>query len=140
MRSCVVEDGWAGDPDAEDQVEPPYTNECEIKPANKEFENYDLFTNLQERFVNFEGLDDYEREGEDIEAIKSTSVDGWVLAGDVSLSEFVVLVNGAEFETENIAGFVNAASDFLRKIEFVHNYDPPVDLYCTYNTSACGAY
>ncbi len=102
--------------------------------------NYDLFIDLKEKFVDFDGLDDYEREGEEIEAIKSTSEDTWMLAEDVSLFNWVVLVNGADFETENIAGFVNAASDFLRMIEFIHNYDPPVDLFCTYDTEDCGVY
>jgi len=146
---ALYRDCWEG-PDPEDPPEeggvpdPDYlTGEActveEVVPYDPP-PNYDLFIDLKEKFVDFEGLDDYEREGEEIEAIKSSSEDTWMLAEDVSLSNWVVLVNGAEFETENIAGFVNAASDFLRMIEFIHNYDPPVDLYCTYDTEDCGVY
>ena len=42
-------------------------------------------------------------------------------------------VNGEEYEDSYIGGFVDAASDWLRTIEFIHNYDPPEDLWCAYD-------
>ena len=62
------------------------------------------------------------------------------LAEEVSLSYWVELVNGDIFETGNIAGFANAARDWLRMIEFIHNYEIPEDLFCTYETDDCGVY
>ena len=144
VRVFEIEEGWVGNPTAEDQVEPPYTESYEDIDATEvcadEDANCDLFVDVQELFVDFSKLDGYQREGEEIEAIKNTDVDAWTLADDVSLLNWVQLVNGYDPAKENIAGFVDAASDFLRMIEFIHNYDPPVDLYCTYETVECGVY
>ena len=49
------------------------------------------------------------------------------------------LVNGGSYADSDIDGFVAAGNDVLRSIEYVHNYDPPVDLYCSYQTTECGS-
>jgi len=150
VRVCEIGAGWVGVADDEDQVEPPYDyDDCTIsdvtfvdgKCDTNDFANCELFLDVQERFVDFFGLggeDDegYERDGEDIDALeKSTSDEQIWLADDVSLFEWVEYVNGIGFEERNIAGFVDAASDWLRMIEFIHNYEIPEDLYSTYPPS-----
>lgn len=139
VRVCEIDGGWQEDPDGEDQVEPPYTDNCVISDADEiEPENYDFFPDVQELFVDFAGLNDYEREDEEVKAIINTSASTWELAEDVSLLEWVEAVHPDDPATSNIDGFVAAASDALRSIEFVHNFKVPVNLYCVYGTSLCG--
>ena len=52
---------------------------------------------------------------------------------DVSLSNWLLFADSIEPEAmKNINGFVQAASDGLRSIEFVHNYAIPDDLWTLY--------
>jgi hypothetical protein len=102
--------------------------------------NYGLFTDLKEQFVNFSALTKYKRnqvpEKKATVLVPEGTADTWTV-DEEKLINWVELVNGITNEEENISGFVDAADDFLRMIEFIHNYDPPVDLYCTYETSEC---
>ena len=151
-------DCWAG---AEDPVDPPevgevgdpdYLTDCgDPIPADKDLTpNYLLFPDVQELFVDFSGLDEYEREDEKVDVIldkEGTSL--WTTYENEPLLDWLLFVNGnlnptdpdAEEplleETQNIRGFVNAGKDFLRGIEYFHNYSIPDDLYCTYDPDSC---
>ena len=48
------------------------------------------------------------------------------------LDDFVEQVNGANYATDDIDGFVDATNDILRAIEFIHNYEIPADLFEKY--------
>jgi hypothetical protein len=67
------------------------------------------------------------------------SESSWQLATDEPLLDWVELVNGYEFEESYIEGAVDAINDVIRSIEYVHNYDPPEDLYCVYQLEGCYA-
>jgi len=134
-------------------------------PADPEYDycdfgttNHCLFPDLQERFVDFRGLDDYEREADNMVLIVNTSATKWefplpdpsptvnngtsntweVTPGKgINLVTWMEAVNGENFSTADIDGFRWAASDFLRTIEFIHNYEVPEVLECSYGTTLC---
>jgi len=125
--------------DAEDLTDDPiYDDECQIVPADSILTpNYDLFPDVQEKFVDFLRFDEYERDFENVSVILNSTETSWLLSESVSLMSWVELLHGEDYEQANIAGFRTAANDVLRSIEYVHNYDPPVNLYCSYGTSEC---
>jgi hypothetical protein len=131
VRACAVEDGWVGDPEAEDQDEPPYTVDCTVDDADPGIDNYDLFPEVQELFVDFARAS-YDREqhrNHDLHVIAPASPLLWEETDSVPLLEWLRFVNGGDLEgIENVDAFVAAASDSLRSIEFVHNYEVPEDL------------
>ena len=44
------------------------------------------------------------------------------------------LLNGTVYDYgSNIANYVIGANDAVRTVEFIHNYELPVDLYCKYD-------
>ena len=124
-EECEILDADAGTPDDE-----------EDDPVDSEY-----FADMQERFVDYGRFGEYERDGfSDVSVItKDPYINGWTLAEDKSLTEWVELVNGYEFEESYIEGAVDAINDVIRSIEYVHNYDPPEDLYCVYQVEGCYA-
>ena len=137
VRVCDVEGDL--DPDDETQEEPKYSNCRDDVEAGPGLDNYDLFSDVQEMFVDFAEAS-YDRT-----AWRDTFVDvigplpddnnpntarPWMEVNGVSMLGWLALRNG-EPPPEPIAdlnGFVAAASDTLRSIEFVHNYEIPEDL------------
>jgi hypothetical protein len=101
--------------------------------------NYDEFSNIQELFVNF-GASGYVRNTVwrgataplALEATVGQSVVQWNYDSSVNLLAWIRIPNPDQPASENIGNFVDAASDALRAIEFVHNYEVPENLYCTY--------
>jgi hypothetical protein len=175
---ALYRDCWSsGDPvlDGEGPWEPlDYDEQCviveadippKVVPNDPEYDycdlgtvNHCLFPNLQERFVDFSGLDDYEREADSMVLIINTSAtdwefsdpdpestmkastsDTWEVAPDegINLVTWMEAVNGENYATAGIDGFRWAASDFLRTIEFIHNNEVPEVLECSYGTTLC---
>jgi hypothetical protein len=120
--------------------------------------NHCLYPDIQERFVDFGELDDYEREADNMVLIINTSATTWEFpvaspvpapeAGTsftwevtpdegIDLVSWMEAVNGEVYSTEGIDGFRSAASDILRIIEYIHNYAVPEILECYYATSLC---
>jgi hypothetical protein len=123
---------------AEGQDEPVYENCTDDNPADMaDLPNDDLFPDVLERFVDFSGLEEYDREDESVEVILNLDKETWLLSPGVSLGGWVEFVNGEYPAEGNIDGFVDATNDGIRSIEFVHNYAIPVDLYCKYDASSC---
>lgn len=154
-----------------------YDELCEVKPAiippkidpnDPADPNYDycdsgtpnhcMFPDIQERFVDFRGLNDYEREADSMALIINTSATHWETGlpdpaptveastsstwevtpdQGISLVTWMEAVNGENPSTEDIDGFRWATSDFLRAIEFIHNYEVPEILECSYGTTLC---
>jgi len=125
------------DPNPQD---PSYLDrgDCEIVEADADLENYIYFPDVQELFVDFSAMSDdpYERGdrwggtyGELILPTAAESSVEWLLTTSVSVLGWLELANGPVLvEPANIDGFVAAASDALRAIEFIHNYRVPVFL------------
>jgi len=120
--------------------------------------NHCLYPDLEERFVDFSGLTDYEREGENVVVLINTAATNWdfpivstaptieasasyiwEVTPDTGLNllTWVEAVNGEVYATHGIDGFRDAASDILRTIEFIHNYEVPEVLECSYATELC---
>jgi hypothetical protein len=175
---ALYRDCWTGaDPVLEDEgpwEELAYEVECEdeeadippkVDPNNPEYDycafgtpNHCLFPDLQERFVDFSGLTDYEREADSMVLIINTSATEWelplsdsnptmesstsntweVTPGEgINLVTWMEAVNGKNPSTTGIDGFRWATSDFLRTIEFIHNNGVPEVLECSYGTTLC---
>lgn len=83
-----------------------------------------------ERFVDFRRLEYGRQQWFDttIAAIKPQSPTTWVLDPAVPILSWLQFANAGGAEGESIAGFVRAASDSLRTVEFIHNYAVPDDL------------
>ena len=120
--------------------------------------NHCLYPDIEERFVDFGGLTDYEREDENVVVLINTSATNWdfpivsvapaieasvsytwEVTPDTGLSllTWAEAVNGEVYATQGIDGFRAAASDILRMIEFLHNYEVPEVLECSYATTLC---
>jgi hypothetical protein len=120
--------------------DPDYDTQCIVVPADPVLTpEYALYPDIQERFVDFSALNEYERDFENVSVILNSSETSWLLADDQSLNGWVGLVNGGGYADADIDGFVAAGNDVLRAIEYVHNYDPPANLYCDYQTTECDA-
>lgn len=143
-RDCWDEAANGGLPESPDEDAVVWTDPDYLDPADCSVYDADpvvqdpkkLFEQLWEKFVDYQGLTDYEREFDDVTVILEDSniANSWSLAIDQSLEDWVAAVNGPESDiaVENIDGAVAAGNDVVRAIEYVHNYDPPTDLYCKY--------
>jgi hypothetical protein len=88
------------------------------------------FKKLYERFVDFANVEPYVRAtwfSSTVSVIKPLDATTWILANGVSMKSYLDYKNGP-LSGDNIAGFVSAASDSVRAVEFVHNYAVPDDL------------
>lgn len=83
-----------------------------------------------ERFVDYGAL--YYARGEwfaaTVSVIKPRKAMTWVLDPAVPLLPYLEFRNPGGATGENVAGFVRAASDGVRSVEFLHNYEVPEDL------------
>ena len=153
LEFCLVEEA-----DIPPKVKPdvPDYDYCDFGTPN-----HCLFPDLQERFVDFSGFTDYEREADNMVLIINTSATAWELplpsptltlesdASDtwevtpgqgINLVTWMEAVNGEMPDSEDLPGidvFRWATSDFLRTIEFIHNYAVPEVLECSYGTTLC---
>lgn len=98
---------------------------------------YESNGEVEERFVDF-GAMEYIRvdwHDENLGIIRPMKKDFWGIDENVSLLEWLEFINGEspELPSVGIKGFVEAGSDAVRTIEFVHNYDPPADLGWDFN-------
>jgi hypothetical protein len=136
---ALVRDCWPGadnppDPPEDDPapVDPPYLppSEGTIAPADSSLPNYTLFFAVSEQFVDFSAIV-YERaawRSHLVDVILPVSPEYWQLVTGLSLLPWLQLNNGSDGATD-IAGFILAANDGLRWIEFIHNYEVPEDLF-----------
>lgn len=158
VRECPVEDGWELDPESEDQVEPPYVfSDCEVIEASPAMENYELFVDLQEQFVDFRKVNykrhqryqddddypltvaviqpstwaqepcDFDPGSPEVACLASS----WMPANNpgVPLIEWLDFVNPGLDAGMNIRGFEKATNDAIRSVQFIHNYSMPEDLW-----------
>lgn len=142
---ALYRDCWNSDTDPDDPPDdgaaddPNYLpiDECVVVAADPdETINYELYSDVQEQFVDFSSLNNYTREGAKIKIIRGGEWSGWYTSTE-DLKRWVELVNGYDFKNSNMGGFVDSASDALRSIEYIHNYAMPEDLYCVYDLSTC---
>ncbi len=115
-------------------VDPPYLPpaECTIVEATPLLPNYTLFSDVQELCVDFTPID-YERvawRSELVDLIMPVGIDLFQVTYDISLLPWLQAKNGSDGAID-LPGFVLAANDALRWIEFVHNYEIPDDLFAT---------
>lgn len=118
--------------------------DCEILDADAGTPNYADFSNIQELFVDF-GESAYVRNSVwsgsraslALESTPGTSSGTWGYNPSVPLLSWIKIPNPASPFAIDIHNFVGAASDALRAIEYVHNYEVPENLYCTYDLSYC---
>jgi hypothetical protein len=134
VRDCWPEIVDPPNPPEDDPApaDPPYlpAGECTISPADSSLPNYTLFFAVSERFVDF-GSVVYDREAwrtQLVDVILPVSPEYWQLVTGLSLLPWLELNNGPDGATD-IAGFIFAANDAVRWIEFIHNYEVPVDLF-----------
>ncbi len=129
--------------EGEEPIDPAYLDPegCTIYEAHDGLDNYLDFPDVQEMFVDFGvlGEEPYHRSdwrGERFDQlILPDSSEGdeptaWYLTQDVDLMEWLEIANGPAPSqgAGDIDGFAAAASDALRAIEFIHNYEVPVYL------------
>ena len=129
--------------EGEDLVDPLYDSNCKletVKTSEKNLpDNWELFPNIMERFVDFkksEYVRDY-RDNAKADLILEFTPGMWSLTNNTDIMDFVRIVYPQNPPETNIDNFVGAAADALRSIEFIHNYAIPVDLYCIYDKSFC---
>jgi len=118
---------------------------CELPTeVDDSLPNYDDFSNIQERFMDF-GASGYARNAVwgsktaklALEFIPGVSSGLWGL-DTMSLLSWIVIPNpGNPTQELEIHNFVGAASDALRAIEYIHNYEVPENLYCLYDAAVC---
>lgn len=137
---ALVRDCWPfpddpPSPDGDDPhpVDPPYVSpaDCALLPADDTLPNFDLFFEVQERFVDFAAVF-YERadwQAESVEVIQPMSEVRWSLEPACDIQSWLLRRNGTFYQPGDIRGFVNTTRDWLRVIEFVHNYAVPDDLF-----------
>jgi hypothetical protein len=124
--------------------DPGYLETCDVieaNPAMAGWEYYDDYTNVKERFMDF-SKSNYKRENKakvTTDLILEASVaDTWQRAYEQDPFAWVADYPNPETpEGDNIQNFVDGASDVLRAIEYIHNYEVPEDLYCKYLPSDC---
>jgi hypothetical protein len=132
VRECGVGEGWEEDPTGDDQVEPPYTEVCSEDPAYPEIENGEYFPDVLEKFVDFAAAE-YDRmdwRNEDVEVIRpGLSEESWT-EDKAWLMGWLGYANGpAGAPIEDIDAFLEATSDAIRSIQFLHNYSIPEHLW-----------
>jgi len=135
-----------GDP-IEANTPKKFTNGSWVYDCEKGTPNHCLFPDLQEEFVDFNPVE-YHRADAVIGSSKTDVIlnytpewdstgDAWNVRPEVALVSWVKSVNGESYFIFDINGFVDATSDVLRSIEWIHNYSIPDDLYCLYETVEC---
>jgi len=86
-----------------------------------------------ERFVNFRVTSYVRNQWHDylLEVLKPLGSGMWQEVDDVRLMDWLSDQNGPQPQeaVRNVSGFVAGASDGLRSVEFVHNYEIPADLW-----------
>lgn len=86
-----------------------------------------------ERFVNFRATSYVRSQWHDylLEVLKPLGSGMWQEASDVRLMDWLSDQNGPQplEAVRDVNGFVAGASDGLRAVEFVHNYEIPADLW-----------
>ena len=86
-----------------------------------------------ERFVNFRATSYVRNQWHDylLEVLKPLGSGMWQEVSDVRLMDWLSDQNGPQplEAVRDISGFVAGASDGLRSVEFVHNYEIPADLW-----------
>jgi hypothetical protein len=84
-----------------------------------------------ERFVDFSRASYFRNDqfSQTVRALVAAGVDLWRTEPAVSLLPFLGAVNG-EMPTaaQSLLAFLRNASDALRAVEFIHNYEPPEDI------------
>ena len=143
VRDCVDYDLPTPEPpvEGEDPGDPDiYLEVCQYYDVYPELDNYGDFPDVQELFVDFGALSEelyYRAEWRDeafpelILPATTEETESWFLGTEVSVMGWLFIANGPVEEggaevPVNIDGFVAAASDALRSIEFIHNYAVPV--------------
>ena len=133
VRECKIQDGWTAEPDGEDQVEPSYTEDCEVKQASDSIENYEFFPKVQELFVDFYAAEYYRSDwrSEGLELIVPAGDDNWVETNNVPLTDWLRYANGPAGQTSEVEidAFVGAMGDTIRTIQLIHNYEIPEPLW-----------
>ena len=108
-------------------VEPEYPGPCTIAPAAA-----GMPAPADERFVDFSATSYRRSEWRDklLAVIQQVDVGLWKSFDNIPLLDYLEYANGPEpaDPVSAIPGFVSAASDGLRSVEFIHNYEIPVDL------------
>ncbi len=100
--------------------------DCSIQPAMA-----GLPAPADELFVDF-GMASYQRAlwfDREVEVLRPAGNSQWVVDPSVALMDWLEYINGAGAPAAKISGFIEAASDALRAVEFVHNYAVPDDLW-----------
>lgn len=126
-------------PDGEVLTDPPYLpkERCMLVAARPTaLPNYDLSYEVQEKFVNFKNAN-YNRQaafgngtGSKTMPLLKPAGDGtWIGDPAVPLIPWLEDANPRGNRGKDVDGFVKAASDALRAIQFVHNYTIPEDLW-----------
>ncbi len=136
---ALVRDCWDSiedppSPSEDDPVleDPPYlpVEECTLTEADSTVPNWDLFADVREQFVDFSATE-YERpdwRNEQLLIIVPISATGFEIQDGVPLLGYLDFRNPLLGFGVDIDGFVKAASDGVRTIELIHNYEVPVDL------------
>ena len=112
---------------------PALIRDCEDDQCTPYAATDDLPALANERFVNFSATE-YDRAAErdgELSFIKLFNVGFWqeVEEDSFALSNWLKFRNGADpGQVDDVSGFVDAANDSLRTIEFIHNYAIPEDL------------
>jgi len=95
--------------------------------------NHCLFPDVQERFVDFSALTKYVRAEEVAELLyQKKDEKKFETLSDDPLISWVENVNGVDYDKSDINGFVSALNDYIRTIEYVHNYAVPENLFIKY--------
>ncbi len=130
LPALILDCGAVAPPPPEGEelpVEPEYPGPCVISDATS-----GMPAPANERFVDFSAMS-YKRSAwrdKLLTVIQQVGVGLWKAFDNVSLLEYLEYANGPEPSdpVSEIPGFVSAASDALRAVEFIHNYEIPVDL------------
>lgn len=113
-------------------VEPVYTDDCEIVEGSAA-----MPAPADERFVDFAAAK-YRRSSRDelLYVLQLDSSGAWVEVPDLPLLNWLDYANGSPAaKMADIAAFIQASSDTLRAIEFLHNYSVPEDLWAIYGAT-----
>jgi hypothetical protein len=107
--------------------DPTINGKCKDKPAAD-----GLAAPANERFVNFRATN-YSRaswRNRKLEVLQRADESTWREIRGLKLMDWLDFINEKQTgAVKNIDGFVEASSDGLRSIEFVHNYAVPEDLW-----------
>ena len=122
IRDC----GTIGDPVP--GQEPEYPEDCDTYYEGAS----DMPFPASERFVDFDKMRYRRRQWQDeaLTVLQQTDATTWSEVSGLPLMAWLSYANGpVPVKEVDIAGFVSAAMDAVRAIEFVHNYAVPEDLW-----------